>query len=152
MVEDIICRYANHLFLDIELKVEGLEHLVLEALRNCPPQREYVVSSFLPEVIMELRARSGPIPLGIICDTKSQLARWPSLPVQHVIVHHKLVSEKLIEEVHAANKSIFVWTVNEPAEMRRFADVEVDAIISDDPKLLVDTLRPEKDSGRSAPG
>jgi len=152
VVQDVICRYANKAFLDIELKVDGLEHLVLDALRNCPAQREYVVSSFLPEVVMELRARSARIVLGIICETKSQLARWPNLPVEGVIVHHKLVSENLVKQVHGAKKSLSVWTVNDPAEMRRFADLDVDVIISDDPKLLVETLRPKKDPKTLDPG
>lgn len=146
VVGDIISRYGDRVFLDIELKVEGLERMVLELLRESPPQREYVVSSFLPEVIMELRARSAKVPLGIICDTKSQLARWQTLPIEHVIVHEKLCTEKLIKEAHAAHKGIFVWTVNHPDNMRRFADAGVDVIISDDPRLLVQTLRPEKSS------
>ena len=143
VLDNIIHSYAHRVFLDIELKVEGLEHIVLDALRNDPPPREYVVSSFLPEVIMELRARNGQIPLGIICDRKSQLAQWDKLPVGHVIVHRSLFSEQLVEEVHARNKTVFVWTVNDPEEMRRVAESGADVIISDDPKLLVHVLRPE---------
>lgn len=144
VLEDVLKRFANRAFLDIELKVEGIEPKLLELLRNAPPERDYVVSSFLPEVIMELRARSARIPLGIICDTRSQLERWRELPVRHVIVHQDLCSEELVKQVHAANRTVFVWTVNDPAQMRRFASAEVDVIISDDPELLVRTLRPER--------
>jgi glycerophosphoryl diester phosphodiesterase len=147
VVQDIICRFAKRVFLDIELKVEGLERMVLETLRTCPPQREYAVSSFLPAVLMELRARSGNVPLGIICDKKSQLAGWDKLPVQYLIVHESLLLQSLVDDVHAANKGIFVWTVNDAYEMRRLAEAGVDVIVSDNPKLLVQTLRPEKYGG-----
>jgi glycerophosphoryl diester phosphodiesterase len=149
VLEEVLKRYANRAFLDIELKVEGIEPKLLELLRNSPPERDYVVSSFLPDVIMELRARSAGIPLGVICDTQSQLARWRELPVRHVIVHQDLCSEELVKQVHAANKTVFVWTVNDPAQMRRFALAGVDVIISDNPELLVRTLRPERPPGKS---
>lgn len=145
VVEDVIRDYASRFFLDIELKVAGLEQKILGALRDFPPQRDYVVSSFLPDVIFELRSRNPRVPLGIIADTKAELANWRNLPVQYVIVQEKLCTEALIKEVHRAGRGIFVWTVNEPQRMRHFAAAEVDVVISDDPALLVHTLRPGKD-------
>jgi glycerophosphoryl diester phosphodiesterase len=46
----------------------------------------------------------------------------------------------LIGRLKSAGKKILVWTVNAPAEMRRFADCGVDGIISDDTSLLCRTL------------
>jgi glycerophosphoryl diester phosphodiesterase len=57
-----------------------------------------------------------------------------------VIPHHELVEPELIRKVKGAGKKIIVWTVNEPEAMRKFAELGVDGIISDDPKLLVQTL------------
>ena len=37
----------------------------------------------------------------------------------------------------AAGKKLLVWTVNDEMEMRRFAGLGVDGIISDDTRLLV---------------
>jgi glycerophosphoryl diester phosphodiesterase len=141
LLEDVLLHSGHRGFLDIELKVRGLETTVLGALRDCQPQRDYVVSSFLPEVVMELKVRSGAIPVGIICDRASELARWPQLPVEYVIVEQKLISSELIEQVHAANRKIFAWTVNRPECMQKLADQGIDGIIADDTKLLVQTLR-----------
>jgi glycerophosphoryl diester phosphodiesterase len=134
-LEDVLARYPTA-FLDIELKVAGIQKAVIAALRNNPPQRGYVVSSFLPEVLLELHAESAGIPLGFICDKREELARWPTLPVQFVIPHYKLLSQKLLEELHAAHKKVFVWTVNDPRDITRFSAWGVDAIISDNPELL----------------
>src|SRR5215472_15313221 len=45
--EQVLSRYQERAFLDIELKVTGLEKIVLELLRKYTPKRGYVVSSFL---------------------------------------------------------------------------------------------------------
>ncbi|MBZ5597181.1 MAG: glycerophosphodiester phosphodiesterase [Acidobacteriia bacterium] len=141
-LEDVLAGYGGRVFLDIELKVKGLESAVLAALRKQPPERGYVVSSFLPPVLLELKARSARVPLGIICEKKSQLRKWSELPIDCVMAHKSLVDQKLVDEVHAAGKKLFVWTVNDTKSMRRFADWGADAIIADDPGLLVSTLRP----------
>jgi glycerophosphoryl diester phosphodiesterase len=136
---DVLARYPTA-FLDIELKVAGIQKAVIAALRTHPPQRDYVVSSFLPEVLLELHAESAGIPLGFICDKREELARWPTLPVQFVIPHYKLLSQKLLEQLHAADKKVFVWTVNDPRDITRFSAWGVDAIISDNPELLAQQI------------
>lgn len=95
---------------------------------------------FLPDVIAAMRAEDPHIPLGLICDRKDELARWPHLPVSYVIVHHKLATRPLLEDVKAAGKRLFVWTVNSAAQMRQFSEWGVDGIISDRTKLLRETL------------
>jgi glycerophosphoryl diester phosphodiesterase len=140
VLEDVLLHCAHRAFLDIELKVSGLETTVLGALRDCPPQRGYVVSSFLPEVVMELKVRSAAVPVGIICDSTSELARWRELPVEYVVAEQRLISSELIEHVHAANRKLFAWTVNSPRSMQRLSRWGIDGIIADDTKLLAETL------------
>jgi glycerophosphoryl diester phosphodiesterase len=139
-MNDVIQRYGQRAFLDIELKVEDLESKVLTALRDYPPERGYVVSSFLPDVVMNLEARSRLVSIGLICETPAQLSRWPDLPVDYVIAHQSLVEKNLVQEVHGAGLKILVWTVNDREDMQRLADWAVDGIISDDTQLLVRTL------------
>jgi glycerophosphoryl diester phosphodiesterase len=140
-LQAVLERYRGRAFLDIELKVRNLETKVLSAMREFPPERGYVVSSFLQDVIMELKARSAVAPVGVVCQRVNQLARWPSLPLEYVIAHQSLVDRKLVEEVHGARRKIFVWTVNDSKAMLRFAEWGVEGIISDDTELLVRTLR-----------
>ena len=139
-LSQVLQRYGQRAFLDIELKVEDLESRVLEALHEYPPQQGYVVSSFLPEVVTEMEARSASVSIGIICENPSQLARWPELPADYVIAHHSLVDERLVQKVQRAGLKILVWTVNDEEAMRRFARWGVDGLISDETELLVRTL------------
>ena len=139
-LEEIVQRYRQRAFLDIELKVRGLESKTLAALREQPLGPGYVVSSFIPDVVMELEARSARVLVGIICDKPTQLARWRKLPIDYVIAHRSLVSQKLVREVHGAGRKILVWTVNNKEAMLRLTSWGVDGIISDNTQLLVNTL------------
>jgi glycerophosphoryl diester phosphodiesterase len=140
-LEEVIRRYATKSFLDIELKTPGLESTVLVELAANRPEKGYVVSSFLPEVLNALRLRSETVPLGLICSKKSQLALWQDLPVQYVILHHSLVSRELVRKMSDAGKILFVWTVNDRDSMLRFADWGAAGIISDRTELMVRTFR-----------
>jgi len=140
-MQDVLARYRDSAFLNIELKVPGLESLIVNLLRKYPRSRGFVVSSFLPEVLRCIRGERSSIPLGLICETKHQLSAWRQSPAEYVIPHHTLVSTKLIRELHEAGKKILVWTANERSGMRRFEKAGVDGVISDDTKLLGETLR-----------
>lgn len=140
VLQDVLAQFAKKAFLDIEIKVPGLGGQVVLALRERPPERGYVVSSFLPDVLIELSVRSGSIPLGLICEDREQLRRWQDLPLQYVIPEHSLITQDLVEQVHKAGKMLFAWTVNDKRTMLRLADWGVDGIISDKTELLVKTL------------
>ena len=135
-LDDVLSRYQERAFLDIELKVSGLEKITLEWLRRYPPRRGFVVSSFLPEVLLAIRAEDADVPLGLICETRSELLRWKELPVGYVIPHYKLAAPSILTEIKEAGKRILVWTVNNPTEMMRLSELRVDGIISDETSLL----------------
>ena len=140
LLQDVLARYEDGAFLDIELKVAGLEEIVADLLRQFPSRRGFVVSSFLPEVLQSLHAEDSAVPLGLICETQAELRRWRRLPIEYVIPQHKLATPGLILELKAAGKKILVWTVNVAADMRRFSECGVDGIISDDTGMLCRTL------------
>jgi glycerophosphoryl diester phosphodiesterase len=139
-LRDVLARYQKTAFLDIELKVAGLEIIVTDLLRKSAPARRFVVSSFLPAVLQTIRRLDSAIPLGFICETEAQFIRWPQMPAEYVIPHHNLLRRNLISKIKDAGKKVIVWTVNAPAEMKRFAEWGVDGIISDHPKLLARIL------------
>lgn len=140
LLQHVLARYSQTAFLDIEIKVVGLEATVVEALRAHPPQRGYVVSSFLPEVMLALGNLEPEIPLGLLCEDRAQLSAWKDLPVQFVIPHYTLLDEPLCKILRDAGKKILVWTVNRREDMLRLKSWEVDGLISDETTLLVATL------------
>jgi glycerophosphoryl diester phosphodiesterase len=139
-LQDVLARYLDRAFLDIELKVSGLERIIAALLQKLPAHRGFVVSSFLPEVLQAVRAQDSGIPLGLICETEAELRLWKELSIEYVIPHYRLVDEALLRQLRDAGRKILVWTVNAPAEMQSFAKSGVDGIISDNTSLLFQTL------------
>jgi glycerophosphoryl diester phosphodiesterase len=139
-LEDVLERYSRTAFLNIEVKVRGMEQVVVEAMKRFPPQRGYFVSSFLPSVVRKLHALDKSLVLGAISKSYWHLRRWKMLPVTYVVPHYGLLTTKLIDELHAAGKTVVTWTVNDPRKMRSAAAMGVDGIISDDTKLLMETM------------
>ena len=147
-LEDVLDRFARTAFLNIEVKVRGMEQLVARAVKRTRPHRGYFISSFLPGVLCTLHAVDSSLVLGALAQTRWQLRRWRILPVKYVVPHYRLLSLQLMEKLHAAGKTVVTWTVNDPRQMRRAAGMGVDGIISDDTRLLVETLG---ESGRQPP-
>ena len=137
----VLRRYQQTAFLDIELKVPGLERIALKLVEHFPPRLGFVLSSFLRDPLRQLRQMDACVPLGLICEHRKQLAGWRDESVQYLIAHQRLMSEKLVREVAEEEKALLVWTVNRPEQMRRFANWGVSGIISDQTLLLAKTFK-----------
>ncbi len=154
-LEDVLAKYAERAFLDIELKTEGLEEATIELLARFPAKRGAVISSFFPEVLRKLaildaesaarkvaaRVGAEELPLGFIFDNRESMRQWELLPVTHVMPRQDLLDHWLVNEFHAAGKQVFAWTVNRERRMRTLTEMGVDGLISDDPALLISFIQ-----------
>ena len=140
LLEQVLEAYAERAFLNIELKVPGLEEQVVQWTAQYLQRDRFIVSSFLPDVLVRLSELDRDIPLGLIGETVRQLSMRGALSLQSVMAHCAILSPALLEQIHGNGQQVFGWTVNREAEMRRFAEWGVDGIISDDTRLLVETL------------
>ncbi len=138
-LEQVLEQFSSRAFLDIELKVAGLERHLVAALVEYPPRKRYVVSSFLSEVLSTVHAVDSTVPLGFLWDEENKLPP-NGLPIAWLIPRVDLVDRKLVEQAHAAGQKVMVWTVNHADEMQRMNEWGVDAIISDDTELLARSL------------
>ena len=139
-LEEVLARYQHKAFLDIELKVAGLEKVTSSLLRSYRVEKGFVLSSFLPDVLTALHSENANLPLGLICESRAELSRWRSLPIQYVIPRHEYLTKSLARELRSADKKILVWTVNRADHMVRCRTLGVDGIISDETSLLCRTI------------
>jgi glycerophosphoryl diester phosphodiesterase len=75
-------------------------------------------------------------------ETSGELGRWlaeravgAGLDGVDLRRHPRLTGE-LVSELHSRGLSVFVYTVNDPAEARRFAGAGVDGLTTDDPAAM----------------
>jgi glycerophosphoryl diester phosphodiesterase len=83
----------------------------------------------LPVVLAGLAAIKRRLP-------KTIRSRAPELGVSAVWAYHRLVTAKLIDAAHEAGIELIAWTVDDPAEIRKLAELGVDGICSNDPRLF----------------
>jgi glycerophosphoryl diester phosphodiesterase len=57
-----------------------------------------------------------------------------------LVLHHALVGERLVRWAHGRGVPVVAWTVDDPRDVRRLADVGVNALVVNNPAMFVSTL------------
>ncbi len=134
LLEDVLREFSGA-WLDIELKVPGIERPVLDlAARYLQPQR-YVITSFQGKVIRELKRLAPHSPAGLLF--KRPFFRFPSWAekphLDFLAPHCSFLSRRLCDGARQRGLGLISWTVNTPAALRRARDMKVDVVITDFP-------------------
>jgi glycerophosphoryl diester phosphodiesterase len=135
-LEQVLARYQHVAWMDIEVKVRGLEAQVAALVQRYRPARGFVISSFRRPVLLELHRIDPTLPLGFIFDRMPREKLWRALPVEYMKPNARLVTPARVRDFHDAGKKVLTWTVNHPAAMRRLIEAGVDGMIGDDPVAL----------------
>lgn len=120
----------------VEIKGLGMERAVSETLASVPIK--CAVHSFDHATIERMREIAPKVARGVLFD--GSLTALPDVlarsAARDVWPHWKLVDQALVNRVHARGCRVIAWTVNSREEARRLASLGVDAICSDDVRLL----------------
>ena len=105
-----------------------------------PPDRNnrVIVMSFAPTAIRRVRLLAPDIPTVLLLRQLLPVRREGLLPAGASIAGPGLrllrSDPDFVERAHARGHQVFVWTVDEPRDVRFLLDLGVDTIISDRPK------------------
>jgi glycerophosphoryl diester phosphodiesterase len=167
-LDDALALLAAHpIGVQIDLKHDGIEPGVAEAVRRHDLGERVVVSSTSAGALRRLEradpalaraisypndrygAAGLPWPRSVVssaaaCLRPAMRLRLPPLlsaaGAQALSVRHELVGRALVEATHARGAAVIAWTVNDPVSARRLAEIGVDAIVSDDPGMVLRLL------------
>lgn len=106
-----------------------------------------VVTAFHAATLAEVKQRLPRVLTGILVEPPASLdeAIEEAIAQGHrfVVPHHGMIEGgSRVDEIHRQGLLVGVWTVNDPADARRYADYGVDAIVTDDPPLINAEVRP----------
>lgn len=129
--------------INIELKGSNTARLVVELIREYIQQgwlySNFIVSSFNHYELNRIKAIDPKIRIGILIY---------GLPWGYINIAQKLVADtiiasldyitpQLVADVHQQNLSVWVYTVNQPRDIRRMRELRVDGIFTNYPELIV---------------
>lgn len=129
-----------------------LEERTLAVIRAHNAERDVVVSSFNPLALARMHALAPDLALAIAFDPIH------SLPLRRAWLHsmlnlhalhpfHTMYNARHMAWAHRRGLKVNVWTVDEPAEMRRLIALGVDSIFTNVPKVLHEIVRESSGAG-----
>jgi glycerophosphoryl diester phosphodiesterase len=141
--------------LDIELKSTSMRRPLVEAVVGLIERHalgeKVVVTSFDPYLLAAVRRRNGWIRRGQIYGNYdgSHLPPFRRFALQNLVgnplavpdvlaVHHAQLTPAYVERMRARGYRIVAWTVNDRPTLERLVRLNIDAIITDKPDLLLE--------------
>lgn len=134
LLEDVLKEFSSA-WLDIELKVAGIEKPVLSLARRHLNSNRYVITSFRKSVVREVKRLSPSTPTGWLFKRPLLLLpRWARRPgLDYLCPHHTVLTARLARAARERGLGLITWTVNTPAVVERMKDLGVDVVITDFP-------------------
>ncbi|MFZ5928910.1 MAG: glycerophosphodiester phosphodiesterase [Acidobacteriota bacterium] len=123
---------------------EEYARLVAAAIRKHKLEHRVIVQSFDFSLMRALRAaapelRRAALYAGLPRDFTELSREAGGTPI--VSPHYSLVTPERVKQAHDAGLQVVPWTANTPELWDRLIAAQVDAIITDDPKGLIEHLR-----------
>lgn len=152
-----IFREFPSLAVNIDIKEErpGVEEAVLRVVEEAGAEdRALVVSEWAPVVERFRKLSGGRVATGA---SRGEVRRFyylsalrleslsrPSYDGLQVPAYHRgreVVTRRFVEAAHGMGVRVDVWTIDEPAEMRRLLGLGADVIMTNRPEVLAEVLR-----------
>jgi glycerophosphoryl diester phosphodiesterase len=149
--------------LDVDLKLPGYELETIEAVRAAGLLERSLFSTMYPESLARIRAAEPDVRLGWsvprvrrdwTADPRTRLlavtiglvyrALLPRLAARSIaagrcdalMAHWRLASPALVRAIRRAGGELYVWTVDDAAEIARLRRIGVTGVITNDPRLF----------------
>jgi glycerophosphoryl diester phosphodiesterase len=137
-LDEVIDLIGNKVRLVIELKEEGTERRVVELIkRNNLDDKVYVIS-FWHSLVKTVKKMDSRIKTGVLlegCPVDACIATQAS--ANALVMKYTFVNRKFVEIAHKEGLEVFIWNIDDPQLLKPYADMRVDGIGSNDPRVLV---------------
>lgn len=141
-LEEVIDLTKGRVRLVIELKEEGTEKKVIELIERDNLYDTTYVISFWHMLVKRVKEMDRGIKTGVLlvgCPVDACIAR--SALADALVMNYAFVNKEFVERAHREGLKVFIWNVDDRNLIKPYADMEVDGIGSNDPRLLVEYFR-----------
>ncbi|SRR5579871_4160330 len=140
LLEDVLREFRGA-WLDIEIKVPGIEREVVELAKRHLDRSRYVITSFRAKSVREIKRLSPETPAGWLFKRPLLLLpRWITRaekrgqrPIEYLCPHHTVLTRHLSRMAKKHNLGIITWTVNRPATLKRVRERGAQVVITNFP-------------------
>jgi glycerophosphoryl diester phosphodiesterase len=136
----------RRMFLCIEIKQKGIVPEVVELVQEAGMVEGAVIISFDFDTVVQLRQANPAIPAGWLTadmdpsDVDAAISRVLSHDIPVISALHTCVTRDVVRRCRLRGVTLYVWTIDEVAEARRYAEMGVDVIASNCPGELQEAL------------
>lgn len=127
----------------IELKYYGhdqqLEQRVVDIVEAAGMADEVAIMSLKLQGVQKLQSLRPDWTVGLLAATA--MGDLSKVDVDFLALSGRMVTTRFIRRVHASDKRILVWTVNDALSMSKWMSMGVDGVITDEPALARSVLR-----------
>lgn len=130
-------------FLNCDVKTEGLEELVMEAARRYGVAHRILFTGECNKRFCDIVKLGGDIWHSLWrCEDnersiKEAVAHCLDVGCKYINLDRRMLSDEMVEYVHSKGLKISVWTVDDEAEIKRFLSLGVDNITTRKPSLAL---------------
>jgi len=135
---DVIKVIAGKSGLNLELKSDGAGLPTAEFLASSDYKGYVLVSSFNEDEVLSVRRMMPRLPVSLIFDVfaANDAPSYKERGYNIISLRKTTANERLIASCHEQGIQVYVWTVDEEDEMKKFISRGVDGIYSNKPAML----------------
>jgi glycerophosphoryl diester phosphodiesterase len=137
-LHDVLDLIAGKVGLNIEVKSEGAGALTAAHIAGVGYRGDILISSFKASEVLDVRRVMPQIPVAGIFDVfaPSEVKAYRTKEYRIISLNRKTVTRDLVALLHEQGIKVYVWTVDDEPEMRKFIEWGVDGIYSNRPGIL----------------
>jgi glycerophosphoryl diester phosphodiesterase len=137
-VEEVLKMAEGRTGLMLELKIAGVAHLTVQAVREANFKNPVIYASFLHNELTNVRTVEPEAALMVLFD------KLPRAPVAYAMqyrptyvgLRHDTASRRLVDAFHQEDLLVCVYTANSAGDIRHALSIGVDGVISNFPERI----------------